>query len=255
MEHGGSPAAVIAFVRGSGATLQAAGQGERTAAVSESVAIGDSVETDADGRLGLRLADGRRIRLDHATRITIASRTAIVLDHGMVFVDSDGAGGPFAIRSGTRIITDVGTEFEVATAPSSLRVRVRSGRIIVAGDGTTITADAGAEVAIGSDGVVRRRAFAVDDPAWDWALASPAPYVLDGMSLRAFLDRISAEGGLDLRLPEDVTSAAAGIRLSGTLPEATPIQALDAVLPTCGLRFRATGRIVTIAHASPGDDP
>jgi len=246
--------ATVTFTRGSGVTLHEPHHTTKTTATTTSSVVATSIiETDAESRLGLQLSDGRQIRLDHATKITISSNALVSLDYGSVFIDSGPATGPFAVVTKRGTVTDIGTQFEVASATASLRVRVRTGRISLDHQGTINEADAGVELSLTADGDITRRDLAIDDPVWNWAMTSPTPYVLTGMTLRAFLDRICDESDFELHLPAELMTAATTIHLHGTLPEATPNQALEIVLPTCGLRSTISGKRLTIERLTTMD--
>ena len=76
-------------------------------------------------------------------------------------------------------------------------------------------------------------------PDWAWAEQIAPEFALEGRSLRTFLDWAARETGFTMRLASpDLARSADGIWLHGSAAGLTPSQALEAVLPTCGLALR-----------------
>jgi hypothetical protein len=94
----------------------------------------------------------------------------------------------------------------------------------------------------GSDRSVNRRSIAVTGSEWAWAERAGPPFSVEGRTLGAFLDWVSREGAWTVTFADGRFSAAArAIVLHGRpdlLRGLTPAEALDVVLPTCGLRHR-----------------
>ncbi len=95
-----------------------------------------SVYTTAKGeRRSVRLADGTRIDLGGASRLTVkltGRRREVAMGEGeAVFDVVHDARRPFVVTAGDRTIEDVGTEFDVRNRNAQLAVTVRRGEVQV----------------------------------------------------------------------------------------------------------------------------
>lgn len=206
---------------------------------------GDKVETTGDSRVALTLLDGRSLRLDRNTRIRFIDPTTLELQSGTLYVDSEEAldlQEPVEIQTALGSVYDVGTQFEVRFADESLRVRVREGAINLDREGEVIEALAGVELSVDAAGLVSRRQVKTRGPLWDWILDVAPAFALEGSSLPSFLAWVSRETGRDIRyLDGDTAESSAAIIVHGSVEGLRPDEALDAVLPTCGLAYRSVG--------------
>lgn len=214
----------------------------------ETLTSGTALTTAGDGRAALRLASGPSLRLDVGTRVRLVTATVLSLERGAVYVDSgrsaDDPGPAVEVRTGLGVVRDVGTQFEVRldAADSRVRVRVREGRIHLDRGDRSWRADAGAELRVASDGSLHRGEVPLSGPEWAWILRVSPPFALDGSRLDTFLGWVVRETGWQLAFADRrIADQAPEITLHGTIDELRPDQALDAVLPTCGLRYRIDG--------------
>lgn len=221
------------------------GREARPLAIGAEVPIGSEIETGEEGRVAVRLASGHSVRLDGASRLRLLDRAALTLDRGAAYVDSGAharAAEPLGLRTPLGEVRETGTQFEVRLTGDAVRIRVREGAVVLlAADGRH---EVGAETELLADGRggARTRGIARHGPGWDWiAGVTPLPD-LDGLSARAFLDRIAREGGWTLSFADDEAARiAAATVLRGSVKGLTRDQALEAVLPTCGLAHRIDG--------------
>ncbi|HSF38723.1 MAG TPA: FecR domain-containing protein, partial [Thermoanaerobaculia bacterium] len=174
---------------------------------------------------------------------------ALALDRGAVYVDS-GSHGPAAepLRLETPLgeVRETGTQYEVRLGADSIRIRVREGSVVLRADDGLHTVGALTELETDGRGTVATREIPRSGPEWGWiAGVTPMPD-LEGLTARAFLDRIAREGGWTLTFADEETARlAAETVLQGTVSGMTPEEALDAVLPTCGLSHRIEdGRLI-----------
>ena len=71
------------------------------------------------------------------------------------------------------------------------------------------------------------------------------------MTLSVFLDWVAREGGWTIRFADEaLRRSAPSIVLRGSIDGLTPEQALEAILPTCGLTHRIANGTVTIDRGS-----
>jgi ferric-dicitrate binding protein FerR (iron transport regulator) len=256
----------------------------RLIAAGATVTGGAAIRTDAQSRAALTLARRQSLRLDMDTQIVLESDARIRLERGSVYLDSgrktasagsaaSAAGGPragaIAARAaggaagaaedadGVEIVTpfgtlrDVGTQFEVSLTGSGLRVRVREGEVALTHRDVRVAATQGESVSVARDGTVTRGSVAVTGPEWAWASAAAPAFQLDESSLVDFLDWVSREEGWDWRFADAAAKQrGAGVILHGSIEKLTPAEALDAVLPTCGMAWRLEGGSLIISLAA-----
>lgn len=245
------------------ATLEASAGAVETSNAGGKLTAGTSVTTGAGSHAALRLASGRALRLDSGSAVRLDSATAVILDRGALYVDSRSGGGA-AEGAGIEVLTalgsvrEVGTQFEVrllpATGgePAALRVGVREGAVVVARDGLELRAEAGGALTLSADGALERSSVAPDDAVWEWVQRAAAPLAIEGATLAELLDWAARENGRPWRFAPGVPEGAGGIVLHGTIEGFTPGQALEVVLPGCGLRSRLEGGTLVIEPASAG---
>ena len=231
------------------------------------VMSGSTVTTSA-GTLALTLTSGVHLRLDASSAIRVDSAADVVLERGAVYVDSapanpgvDPSAGtpaprlpgasPITIHTPAGLVRDIGTQFEVRLADAGIRVRVREGEVRVTyANGVEALAGAGEELFTRPDGSIDRRPVAETGSEWEWAERAAPPFAVEGKTLGALLDWVSHEGAWTVTFADSRTSDALRATLVHGRPDLlkglTPAEALDVVLPTCGLRHRIDGRRVVI---------
>jgi transmembrane sensor len=98
----------------------------------------------------IALADGSRIALSASTRLGVAAKgQAITLAGAASFDVPHRADRVLTVRAGDVEISDIGTRFEVSTAPGIVRIAVAEGRLTARlGDGQTIPVTAGSRLLI-----------------------------------------------------------------------------------------------------------
>jgi ferric-dicitrate binding protein FerR (iron transport regulator) len=258
----------------------------RLLAPGSSVSSGAAIRTDAQSRAALTLAHGQSLRLDMDTQIVVETESRIRLDRGSVYLDSGvhldsgrpgaaplatageavTASGPdlagAAARAGRREIAgvevvtpfgtlrDVGTQFEASLIGSGLRVRVREGEVALMHRDVRVAATRGESVSVARDGTVTRGSTPIAGPEWAWTSAAAPTFQLDEAPLVDFLNWVAREEGWDWRFADTaVQQRAAGVVLHGSIDKLTPAEALDAVLPTCGMGWHldAGSLMITLA--------
>ncbi len=222
-----------------------------TLAAGDEIAEGSELSTDAGGLVAMRLASGHSVRLDAGTRLRVLPGGALALDRGAVYVDSRGpdgaAAGALEIRTPLGSVSNVGTQYEVRLGEASVRIRVREGAVSLAGAGATHRVDAGEELELDDAGRTVRRELTGYGEGWSWVDGITPMLDLEGRSLREFLDWVVRERGQRLRFAVgELEDAASTTTLSGSIQGMTLDQALESVLPTCGMRHRTDGDVLRI---------
>ncbi len=216
-----------------------------TLSAEEPIVAGAVIETQAapssiPSRAAIRMAGGPSIRLDIGTRVRVESSSALVLERGAVYVDSEGESA-VEVRTTLGVVRDVGTQFEVRMLDEgSLRVRVREGRIVLSRDEAAHEAGAGVELRMDGDGTLTRGTSSIYGSDWDWVLETAPVPDLAGRPLREVLDWVVREGGWTLQFAdEDVEDLASTVTiLQGDAEDLTPTEVASMVLKGSDLSYR-----------------
>jgi len=212
---------------------------------------GTAVSTNG-GRAAIALANGVELRLDSDTAITLDTGRRVSLERGAIYLDSSNRQGPpepvEIVARGT-VIRDIGTRYEVRLSDQELRVRVRDGRVEVSGAFGMRAADPGGQLRVTSSGVLSGRA-STSGADWDWIVRAVRPPRLEGRPLPEFLAWAEREGGRLIRFADPALERAnAATIVYGVIERLTVEEALDVVLPSCGLARRTDGDVITIVSA------
>jgi ferric-dicitrate binding protein FerR (iron transport regulator) len=245
-------AARVEIVKDSAWSRVASAAAPRPLRPGDEVHVGWELATAERGRLALRLGSGHSVRLDAGTRVSVLSDRVLVLAHGAVYVDSGSpsAVGAIEIRTPFGSIRDVGTQFEVRWLTTSVRVRVREGKVGLQGAGTSVEVGAGHELEVTESGRIDRREW-TPAAGLDWIDTVTPMFRIDGRSLKEFLDWMARERGLRLRFDSPRAAlAAAGIRLSGSVDGMTLDQALESVLVTSQMSHSIDAGVLLIRSVS-----
>jgi ferric-dicitrate binding protein FerR (iron transport regulator) len=203
---------------------------------------GATLRTRDGTGVGLVYPDASSLRIGPNAEIELTDAWHVQLRQGTVFVGTaPEVPGPLEVVTALGRVRHVGTQFEVRYEPPGMRVRVREGRVAVAGQSVSTHAAAGEELAIDATGAVDRRAFASDDPAWRWAeLLAPVPR-FDGRSAQALLEWAAREMGRELVYARpSVAQRAASVIVHGEPGPLAPAEVLQVMLATTDLRVDAS---------------
>ena len=90
---------------------------------------------------------------------------------------------------------------------------------------------------------------------WDWIVRATRPPQLEGRPLPEFLAWAEREGGRPIRFADPALERAnAATIVYGAIEHLTVEEALDVVLPSCGLARRTDGDVITIVPADDASD-
>lgn len=203
---------------------------------ADTVFAGASIATGTTGGLALRLADGGSLRLGSSTDVRFQGRDEVELMRGVLYLDGglDGA-SRLAVHTEIGVIRERGTQFEVRILDREVRVRVREGAVVVERD-DPVVASAGLELRIRHGGDVSRWPISASDESWGWVLDLAPSFHLADRSLADFLGWVARETGKKVTFSSgEEADRLSAIVLYGSVDGLRPDEALDAVLPTCGL--------------------
>lgn len=223
----------------------------RAGRVGEGLRPGTRITTRG-GRAAIVLANGVELRLDSDTDITLDTERTMSLARGALYLDSSHRTGPaetVAIAARGSVIRDVGTRYEVRLSDQELRVRVRDGRVKIVSAFGMREADRGGQLRVTSSGILSGRT-PTSGADWDWIVRATSPPQLEGRPLPEFLAWAAREGGRPIRFADPALERAnAATIVYGALEHLTVDEALDVVLPSCGLARRTDGDVITIIAA------
>jgi hypothetical protein len=225
----------------------------RAGRVGDGLRPGTRITTHG-GRAAIVLANGVELRLDSHTDITLDTQGSMSLARGALYLDSSHRTGPpetVAIVARGAVVRDIGTRYEVRLSDEELRVRVRDGRVEVSSAFGMREADRGGQLRVTSSGIISSRA-ATSGADWDWIVRAIRPPQLEGRPLAEFLAWAEREGGRPIRFADPALERAnRATVVYGAIDSLTVEEALDVVLPSCGLARRTDGEVITIVAASP----
>ena len=232
-------------------------QAAREVAVAQSVATGETIQTDDRSRAAIRFGDAVSLRLDHGTIVKIASADELVLTAGALYVDS-GRESPgrtpqeLTIRTDAGSVRHVGTQYQVRTHADEMEVSVREGRVMIANAAGTSSGVAGERIRVTPRGEIVRSTVPAHDPSWRWAAHTAPLFDINEHTFAAFADWVARETGRKVvYASSEAQSAANALTLRGSIAGLDPDTALNAVLSTTQLRrYETQDELIGIALAT-----
>jgi ferric-dicitrate binding protein FerR (iron transport regulator) len=227
----------------------------RTLHAGDLVRAGDELMVGS-GPVLIAIAGGGTLRIAARSAVDIMNSGEVRLEHGTIYVDMPplpAVSASLAVSTKAGVIEHVGTEFEVMSDASSVRIRVREGRIRLRGapdargQVSVVSADAGTEVVATVGGPILQRPVATYGADWLW-LAELAPgFEIEGQPLMTFLQWVSRELGRRLEFADaQARETATRTILHGTIRERSPLDALSNVLETTSLRYELRGDAILV---------
>jgi ferric-dicitrate binding protein FerR (iron transport regulator) len=223
----------------------------RAGRIGEGLRPGTRITTNS-GHAAIVLANGVELRLDSNSDITLDTEQSMSLASGALYLDSSnrtGAPETVAIVARGTVIRDIGTRYEVRLSDEALRVRVRDGRVEVLSAFGMREAESGGQLSVTPSGILSGPAL-TSGADWDWIVRATRPPQLEGRPLTEFLAWAAREGGRPIRFADPALERAnAATIVYGAIERLTVEEALDVVLPSCGLARRTDGDVITIVAA------
>jgi ferric-dicitrate binding protein FerR (iron transport regulator) len=240
-----TPIARVAAAHGA-VTMEIAAGRAASAAVGQTIAAGSNIRTDGTSRATVTLIDGGELRIDTGTVATLVDARTFHLERGAIYLDSGASTpGSFTVRTASGTVRDIGTRFEVRAGllrqgsggqgDWDLRVRVRDGAVQLERAGRIDRAPQGTELVASANGTVSTRPVDPFVADWAWTTAAAPPFIVENATLEAFLQWAAREGGWTLEWSDALRQRARSTILHGAIDGLTPAEALEVVLPTCGL--------------------
>jgi ferric-dicitrate binding protein FerR (iron transport regulator) len=204
------------------------------------VLTGQEIRSGRGGRAALDVA-GVSLRLDEGTVVAALAVDRVELKQGALYVDvAPGTSAPaLVVETPYGTIEHLGTQYEARLSDAGLRLRVREGRVRLAGKGRVVEAVAGEQLVMIADGELRREPVLRAGGDWTWVSAIAPPFDIDERPLADFLAWAARESGREISYASPASAAeAARVVLRGSVRGLTPERALAAVLSTTRLDYR-----------------
>jgi ferric-dicitrate binding protein FerR (iron transport regulator) len=226
----------------------------RPLTTGDRLVAGAAADTTAGGRLALQLTSGIGVRVKEGTRLVVEAPASVRLEHGTIYVDTkSGASAPrrMDVRTPQGTVHNVGTRFEVGVGSGAVLIRVRNGEVRVDRAGPEVRVIAGGAVTLLPDRRVEWGTASPFGKDWSWAEALAPPFVIEGATLESFLNWVSGELGLAWRYADRAAERyGRTVVLHGSIEGLTPQEALEAVVPTCGMSQRTSRGELIVARAA-----
>ena len=200
--------------------------------------------TGIGARDSVVLADGSRILIGPASRVTVSGRD-VELAGEAYFVVTHDEKRPFTVRAGGAVIRDIGTEFSVhSDSENAVRVVVQEGSVHLLHNADSVVLEKG-DVGSLAAGEIRasRGAATVDDLAWTTGrlVFRNAPVAELGADLRRWY-------GVELKVTD---SALLKRHFTGSFASESPARVLDVIALALGARADRRGDTVYLRPAAP----
>jgi ferric-dicitrate binding protein FerR (iron transport regulator) len=217
----------------------------------------NQIKTGPSERRSLILPRGGELRVDTSSVVTIAAGGEIHISKGAIYLDSLGTTLPTVITPAGRI-TDIGTRFEVRLVAGDTRVRVRDGKVRLAQPRAVNEVQAAEELLARADVSTMRRHVDPFGDEWAWVARAAPRFDLEDKSLGTFLDWIEREGAWTVAFASPALERSArSTVLHGSVESMSTTEALEAILPACGLAHHVnlkTGRVTVAAEGPAGPE-
>jgi len=224
----------------------------RALRVGDALRVGETIV--AQGPALVSLAGGGTLRIAAGTAIEMASKTRMTLQRGLIYVDTPPATtgpGELQLMTSAGLIEHLGTAYEVLSDGSTVRIRVREGRIRLVDAANAVIAGQGTELTAGSQGSVSRRKFDPYGADWAWVASLAPEFNTDGRSLFDFLQWASRELGRQLEFADpQAEQIAHRTILHGSIRGDGVQESLSTVLQTTSLTYEIQAGAVRV-HSSP----
>jgi ferric-dicitrate binding protein FerR (iron transport regulator) len=206
------------------------------------VTVGEIIATESDEGVSLLLARSESLRIDENTQVRVDAVDQFTLISGRVYADT----GQFVYRDGGLkintdfgLVTDVGTQFSVATTDRVLDVAVREGRVDVRNESHSYAARMGQRLTVSQGQAPELIELEPHDVYWNWIVDLTPVFDMTNKSLLDFLRWAARETGRELQFESDESRMfAMRTDVHGSVDGLTPDEALQAILATTTVRYR-----------------
>lgn len=220
--------------------------------VGDALRVGETIV--AKGPALVVLTGDGTLRIAAGTAIEMSSKTRLTLRRGLIYMDTPTAvagAAELQLMTSAGLIEHLGTAYEVLSDGSTVRIRVREGRIRLVDAANSVIAGQGTELIAGSLAAVSRRNFDPYGAEWAWVASLAPQFNTDGRSLFDFLQWASRELGRQLEFADPrAEQIARRTILHGSIQADGVLESLSTVLQTTSLTYEIQAGAVRV-HSSP----
>jgi hypothetical protein len=217
----------------------------------KTIIFADSIlETDPQARALLRIFGGVTLRIDASTRIHFKSDSVLVLEQGMVYLDTGKTHRRVTVSTSMGNVIDNGTRFQVRLNDNRIEISVQEGSVSLnQNGGRTHSIAAGNRLIANANGEILVNKF--DRNAFESeGINRISNFNLEGRTLMEFLLWISKQNGWTLKFSDPKIEKNEGpVVLHGSVSYLLPQQMLAAVLPVCGLNYKLNDGVLIISES------
>ena len=239
----------IARLESGGLALQSNLYADRTLGVGTVLHAGETIASHGSALINLQ--EGGTLRVAPGTVLTAQSPNEMELREGRIYVDLPPGlvrSSTFRVATPSGLVEHLGTQFEVSTVNSDVRIRVREGAIRLRRPSGTETAEAGTELVVPQAGPVVRERLQTHGRSWAWVEALAPDFEIEDRQLMDFLQWAGRETGRQVDFGDDhAREVAVRTRLRGSVSGLTPLEAIERVLSTTSLRFELHGDAIRVS--------
>ena len=214
----------------------------------KSIYAGQVIVTGDDAGIALAWAGGGSMRVDEDSEVEFRDNNTVYLHAGNIYFDSMpsklvagtsvGEVGSFEIETDHGVVSHTGTQFMTGVNADELVVRVREGRVDIAGRYYPHTAERGEQVVISG----RQRPEVLSIPeygaAWDWVSRTSPSVDVDGKTIHEFLTWAGRELGMSVKYDNDKLEESARTDTLNGQVNVEPGEALRMRMLTAGLEWK-----------------
>jgi len=232
--------AVIARLNGDVERRAERGQVDEVPAEGTTLHEGDSIQTSPTGRVLVRWNHSATLRIDGSSLARLESDEHIRLLRGALYVEtirSPATDRGLLVSTPFGQVRHIGTRFEVRVDRDTVRVRVRDGIAIFAGNAIAPTViEAGRQLSVAGGRATLEDGPAASDPQWSWTQTIAPRFDIEGRSLFDTLEWLAHESGLRVIYASPaVRDRTREVVLHGSIDGLELRQALIAVLSGSGV--------------------
>ena len=209
------------------------------------------LETDPQARALLRIFGGVTLRIDASTRVHFESDSVLVLERGMVYLDTGKTHRRVTVSTSMGNVTDNGTRFQVRLNDNRIEISVQEGSVSLNQNrGQTHAIAAGNRLIANANGEILLNKFNLNDSETEGVDQMSSNFNLEGRTLMEFLLWITKQNGWTLKFSDPKIEKNEGpVVLHGSVSALLPQQMLAAVLPVCGLNYRLNNGVLIISES------
>lgn len=174
--------------------------------------VGQSLRTESESGISLRLAGGISLRVDEDSKLVMVDEQTVKLERGRLYVATEPKGPAAGDRNSPaqrlEVVTErgairhLGTQYMVYFGSQALRVNVREGVVQVRSPGDSgsvpVYVPDGQQLSIDAFGARQLSPGDTHGERWQWVESLGPGFALDGHTMAEFLEWVADETGYEI---------------------------------------------------------